>query len=92
MAYAMKFPNLVDRLVSLDASPIDRNRLPHLNASSERMIEEAMKLGSLQGMPLKEAIKKIKHEVKDKVLQTALLFNLNADGTFQVNLEAIAEN
>lgn len=65
MAYAMKFPNLVDRLVSLDASPIDRNRLPHLNASSERMIEEAMKLGSLQGMPLKEAIKKIKHEVKD---------------------------
>jgi len=92
MTFAMKYPHLVDRLVSLDASPVDRNKLPHLNVSSERMIEEALKLGSLHGMPLKDAIKKIKSEVKDRVLQTALLFNLNADGTFQVNLEAIANN
>ena len=92
MAFAMKFPNLVDRLVSLDASPVDRNNMPHLNESSERMIESAIKLGSLEGMPLKDAIRKIKSDVDDKVLQTALLFNLNADGSLQVNLDAIADN
>lgn len=63
MAFAMMYPNLVDRLVSLDASPVDRNRLPHLNASTEHMISSALRLGSLKGMPLKNAIKKIKSEV-----------------------------
>ena len=92
MAFAMMYPNLVDRLVSLDASPVDRNRLPHLNASTEHMISSALRLGSLKGMPLKNAIKKIKTEVKDPVLQTALLFNLNPDGSFQLNLDAIANN
>ena len=56
--------------------------LPHLNEESERMIEGALRLGSLEGMPLQQAIKKIKREVSDEVLQAALLFNLNADGSF----------
>ena len=34
MAYACMFPNTVSRLVSLDASPIDRMAYPHLNATS----------------------------------------------------------
>ena len=92
MAFAMMYPNLVDRLVSLDASPVDRTRLPHLNAASEHMISTALRVGCLKGMPLKNAIKKIRREVEDPVLQTALLFNLNPDGSFQVNLEAIANN
>jgi len=82
MTFAMMFPHLVDRLVSLDASPVDRTRLPHLNAESERMIEGAVRLGSLEGMPLEQAIKKIKREVEDPVLRTALLLNLNADGSY----------
>lgn len=86
MTFAAMFPDLVHRLVSLDASPVDRRAMPHLNESSERMIEEAIRLGSLEGMGLKNAIKKIKTEVKDEVLQTALLFNLNSDCSFQVNL------
>ena len=52
MTFAMMYPHLVDRLVSLDASPVDRRRLPHLNIESERMIEDALRLGSLEGMPL----------------------------------------
>ena len=56
------------------------------------MIEEAIALGSLEDMPLESAIRKIKSQVKDEVLQTALLFNLNPDGSLQVNLEAINEN
>ena len=92
MAFAMMYPNLVDRLVSLDASPVDRNRLPHLNVSTERMIGEALRIGCLKDMPLKHAVKKIKTEIEDPVLQTALLFNLNPDGSFQLNLEAIADN
>lgn len=52
MTFAMMYPHLVDRLISLDASPIDRTRLPHLNVESERMIEGALRLGSLEGMPL----------------------------------------
>lgn len=51
-----------------------------------------MALGSLEGMSLENAIKKIKNEVEDQVLQTALLFNLNADCSLQVNLQAIYEN
>lgn len=89
MAFSCMFPHMVDRLVSLDASPVDRSSYPHLNESSERMIEEAIALGSLENMPLENAIKKIKTEVKDQVLQTALLFNLNPDGSLQVNLDAI---
>jgi esterase len=81
MAFSCMFPHLVDSLVSLDASPVDRSDCPHLNKSSERMIEEAIALGSLENMPLENAIKKIKTEVKDAVLQTALLFNLNSDGS-----------
>ena len=53
------------------------------------MIEEAIALGSLEDMSLENAIKKIKNQVKDQVLQTALLFNLNPDGSLQVNLDAI---
>ena len=56
------------------------------------MIEEAIALGSLEDMSLENAIKKIKNQVKDQVLQTALLFNLNPDGSLQVNLDAIFEN
>mmetsp|Transcript_34340 Transcript_34340/g.45210 ORF Transcript_34340/g.45210 Transcript_34340/m.45210 type:complete len:94 (+) Transcript_34340:418-699(+) len=57
MTFAMMYPHIVDRLVSLDASPVDRTQLPHLNEPSERMIETALSLGSLKGMPLEEAIK-----------------------------------
>ena len=39
MAFACMFPNMVDRLVSLDASPVNRMEYPHLNRSSEMMIE-----------------------------------------------------
>ena len=92
MTFACLFPHLVERLVSLDASPVDRNNLPHLNESSQTMIKEAMSLGSLQGMPLEAAIQKIKTKIRDPVLQTALLFNLNPDGSFQVNLSAIHNN
>ena len=57
------------------------------------MIEQAIAIaGTLKEMPLENAIKKIKTEVHDQVLQTALLFNLNPDGTLQVNLDAIYEN
>ncbi len=42
MMFASMYPNLVDRLVSLDASPVDRRAMPHLNESSQRMIEEAI--------------------------------------------------
>ena len=65
MAFACMYPHLVNRLVSLDASPVDRMAYPHLNASSEYMIEQAVALGSLQDMPLENAIKKIKAEVHD---------------------------
>jgi len=92
MAYACMFPKSVSRLVSLDASPVDRRAYPHLNATSEEMIENAIALGSLKGMTLENAVMKIKSEVRDQVLQTALLFNLNKDGTFQVNLQAIYDN
>ncbi len=68
MMFASMYPNLVDRLVSLDASPVDRCEMPHLNEESQRMIEEAIELGSLQDMDLKNAIKKIKTEVNDRVL------------------------
>ena len=81
MAFSCMYPNMVNRLVSLDASPIDRMNYPHLNQSSQEMIENAMALGSLEGMSLENAIKKIKNEVEDQVLQTALLFNLNPDCT-----------
>lgn len=63
MAFACMFPHLVDRLVSLDASPVDRSAYPHLNESSTRMIEEAIAVGSFEDMPLENAIKKIKTEV-----------------------------
>lgn len=65
MAFACMYPHLVDRVVSLDASPVDRMDLPHLNESSERMIEEAIAIGSFEGMPLEKAIRKIKKEVSD---------------------------
>ena len=81
MTMACMYPDSINGLVSLDASPVDRRPYPHLNETSERMIEEAMSLGSLEGLPLEDAIKKIKREVEDPVLQTALLFNLNTDGT-----------
>ena len=42
---ACMYPHLIDRLVSLDASPVDRMDYPHLNESSERMIENAAKFG-----------------------------------------------
>ena len=89
MAFSCMYPDLVDRLVSLDASPIDRSDCPQYNESTARMIENAIALGSLENMPLKDAIKKIKSDVSDEVLQAALLFNLNPDGTLQVNLKAI---
>ena len=93
MTYACMFPDLVDRLVSLDASPVDRTNYPHLNLTSERMIEDALSVSqALTGLPLKKAIRKIKEEVSCKVLQTALLFNLNPDGNLKVNLKAIFEN
>ena len=31
MTFASMFPHIVDRLVSLDASPVDRRAMPHLN-------------------------------------------------------------
>ena len=81
MAFSCMYPDLVDRLVSLDASPVDRSACPQFNESTARMIEEAIALGSLEDMPLKNAIKKIKSDVSNEVLKTALLFNLNPDGT-----------
>ena len=63
MAMACMYPDSIDGLVSLDASPVDRRPYPHLNESSERMIEEAMSLGSLEGLSLEDAVKKIKREV-----------------------------
>ena len=66
MAFACMYPHLVDRLVSLDASPVDRMAYPHLNYSSEQMIEQAVAIApSLREMPLENAIKKIKTEVPD---------------------------
>ena len=92
MAYSCMFPNKVSRVVSLDASPVDRGDCPHLNSTSEEMIENAIALGSLTHLTLPEAIKKIKSEVSDPVLQSALLFNLNQDCSLQVNLQAIHDN
>ena len=63
MSMACMYPDSIDGLISLDASPVDRTPYPHLNEPSERMIEEAMSLGSLEGLPLEDAIKKIKREV-----------------------------
>merc|ERR1719174_2270367 len=91
MAFSCMYPNMVNRLVSLDASPIDRMNFPHLNQSSQEMIENAMALGSLEGMSLENAIKKIKNEVEDQVLQTALLFNLKAIYENQENIYGFPE-
>lgn len=52
MAFTCLYPELVDSLVSLDASPIDRTDYPHLNVSSQRMIDTAVSIGDLTGMPL----------------------------------------
>ena len=41
---ATMYPELIDRLVSLDASPVDRTEYPHLNGDSKRMIEDALTL------------------------------------------------
>ena len=69
MAFTCMFPHLVNKLVSLDASPVDRMAYPHLNQSSIEMIEQAMAVsGLMKGMPLEDAIKKIKTQVQDPVL------------------------
>ena len=50
---ACMFPSLIDRLVSLDASPVDRMDYPHLNNDSQRMVEDALNLSEYvqsQGM------------------------------------------
>ena len=49
-------------------------------------------MGSLSDMSLPEAVKKIKGEIVDPILQSALLFNLNKDCSLQVNLQAIHDN
>ena len=82
MAFACMFPKQVSRIVSLDASPVDRKEYPHLNDISEEMIKSAISLGCLKGLPLAEAVKMIKSVISDEVLQSALLFNLNADSSF----------
>ena len=68
MAFACMYPDQVNKLVSLDASPVDRMAYPHLNQSSIEMIEHAMAVGSLTNMPLTEAVKKIMADVDDPVL------------------------
>ena len=68
MAYSCMFPHKVEKLISLDASPVDRREYPHLNATSEEMIENALAIGSLKGMSLENAIGKIKREVSDEIL------------------------
>ena len=86
MAYACLFPDHVDRLVCLDASPVDRREYPHLNEPTSRMIDDAVKLGSLAGLTKESAIERIEHAIQDKVLKSALLFNLREDGSFMCNL------
>lgn len=92
MTYASLFPADVSGIVSLDASPVDRNLYPALNASSQRMIEDALAVGNLTGLSEKEAKMAISRQVADPILQSALLFNLREDGSFSCNLEAIHSN
>lgn len=92
MTYASLFPADVSGIVSLDASPVDRNLYPSLNASSQRMIEDALAVGNLTGLTEKEAKMAISRRVVDPILQSALLFNLREDGSFSCNLEAIYSN
>ena len=42
---ACLYPQLIDKVVSLDASPVNRLEYPHLNESSERLIQNAAKFG-----------------------------------------------
>lgn len=94
MTYACLFPDQVNRLISLDASPVDRTDVPHLNAESAQMIEQAMAIAErLEGLSLPDAVKLIKAEAAaDPVLLAALLFNLNRDGSLMCDVKAIFEN
>ena len=70
MTYASLFPGDVSGIVSLDASPVDRNLYPALNASSQRMIEDALAVGeNLTGLSKKEAKMAITSQVADPILQ-----------------------
>ena len=92
---ASMYPQLIDRLVSLDASPVDRTKYPHLNGDSQRMVEDALTFSEhVQGQRLTktQASKLIDEKVQDQILKSALLFNLKDDGTFGCNLRAIYEN
>ena len=63
---ASMYPQLIDRLVSLDASPVDRTKFPHLNGDSQRMIEDALTLTESvtdQGLTKSEATRLIDEEV-----------------------------
>ena len=92
---ACLYPHLIDKLVSLDASPVNRLLYPHLNQSSQRLIQNAAKFGRplrRHGLTRRQATKWINKNVSDEVLKQALLFNLADSGTFHCNLRAIYEN
>ena len=91
---ACLFPNLVRRLVSLDAPPVDRNPYNHMNQDTSKMIETALSLGDLQPLGYKGAVAHVKNRISDPEMRAALLFNLDpaSDGAWRINLEAINEN
>ena len=55
-------------------------------------MDEALALGDLTYMGLSGARKHIEATVQDRVLREALLFNLNEDGNFSVNIPAVHAN
>ena len=90
---ACLFPNLINKLVSLDAPPVDRNSLEHLNQVTKCLIETAAAIGDLRPLGYKGAVAHIRQVVSDPVTQSALIFNLcAADASWNINLAAIQKN
>lgn len=89
---ACLFPRLVNKLASLDAPPVDRNPFDHLNQSSRDLIDSACSLGDLTPLGRKGAADYVKQKISDPQLQQAMLLNLNEQGGWRVNLEAIRDN
>jgi len=92
LTFACAFPDIVHQIVSLDAAPVDRLQHPHLNFTTEEMINQAFAIGDLRHLGYDGARKHIEASVEDPILRSALLFNLSADGGWDCNLAAIHDN
>jgi esterase len=90
--FACSHPDLVSQLVILDAPPVDRLSFPSLNLPTQGLINAAYAVGDLSSLGYKEAKRSIESEVKDDLLKSALLFNLNERAGWDCNMQAIYDN